>query len=727
MMELTELAHYFDGVQWRGNDSFQCCCPAHADDVPSLTVTEASGKILMHCHAGCDTADVLTLIGLTFEDIGSAHNKPLQWHCKLAEAISRKTGEEYHFAAEYKYMDENGMYLYSKVRLENAEGKKQIRYVKVDEDTDTYRTPASGGRHTLYMLPQLIRAIKQEYPVYYVEGEKDVDTLRKLGYTATTAGGAADWRDEYAKYFIGARVIILQDNDKPGERLREQVMKSLLRCAFSVTWATTSDREHGDVTDYIQEGHSMEDVKELVRAAAAAGQRLYPPWVCREVNRQGDEKIKIHPALLAKTIEKEVDYIQLRNPANDKETVCVYENGIYKPYNNNMLNGMIGEFVPSSYKTIAVLDNTRRLLGTEKSRVRGYGEINTDDRYINFKNGLYDIANNKLIEHTPEVVYTTQLNSEYNAGCEYMPVFNKFINDLCTADGVVDNSKKALLQEWTGLLISNIPIYRVKQSLILYSPLGNTGKSQYLGLLADIVGMENTAAVELQKLSDERSNKFAVGYLYGKRINIVGDQQYTDIRSSSIFKQLTGGDPVNCEPKGLPAFSFRYSGGLVFACNDLPGFTDDKGGHVFERMCIIPCMNTIPEEKRIGNILDLMREEKPAIINWALEGLRRLIHNGYKFTECDATKEALEEYREDIDSLHRYLKRYYVITGDPKDRIKKTAFDERYTQWCLRENVQALSKRNIKKRMLKNGVLCAKYNGEFYYKGVKEIIPTVTR
>ncbi|MGM9936133.1 MAG: phage/plasmid primase, P4 family, partial [Candidatus Ornithomonoglobus sp.] len=655
MISLRDIAGRFDGVHWRGKNQFQCSCPCHADNEPSMTITEENNKVLIHCHAGCKTADILQAVGLTFADIGGTERKALHWHDKLTYGISQKKGQDYKFVAEYKYKDENGGYLYSKVRFEDASGKKQIRYVTVDEKQDTYNFNVCKVR-TLYNLPQLIKAVKEDYPVYYVEGEKDVETLRKLGYTATTAGGADDWRPEYAKYFKGATVVILQDNDKPGAELREKVMRDLVKYSFIVKWTTTSQKEHGDVTDYINEGHAFDDVKNLVSAAVAEGQYKYPVWINTKTDKNGNVEIKVHPALLAKGIAAAVDYIQLRSSNSDKESVYVYENGIYTPYNNNMLNGLIGEFIPTRHRNINTLDNTRRLLLADKSHVRKHDDINNNERYINFKNGLYDVKERKLIPHTPDIIYTTQLNGDYEADNMHMPVFEKFINDLCTSDGSVDESKKALLQEWTGLLISNIPVYKVKKCLILYSPLGNTGKSQYLGLLSDIVGVENTSSIELQKLSDEKGNKFALGFLFGKRLNIVGDQQYVDIGTSSVFKQLTGGDTVNCEPKGQAAFSYRFRGGLVFACNDLPGFTDDKGGHIFERMCIIPCDNPIPEEKRIGDLLDLMLKEKAAIINWALLGLHRLIDNQYKFTESYSVYQTTEEYRDDIDTLHRYLK-----------------------------------------------------------------------
>lgn len=45
-------------------------CPAHEDRSPSLSVKEADdGRVLVHCFAGCETADVLAALGRTLADL----------------------------------------------------------------------------------------------------------------------------------------------------------------------------------------------------------------------------------------------------------------------------------------------------------------------------------------------------------------------------------------------------------------------------------------------------------------------------------------------------------------------------------------------------------------------------------------------------------------------------------------------------------------------------------
>lgn len=55
-------------VRKTGTDRWVACCPAHADQSPSLSIRAlVDGRILLHCFAGCETHDVLEKLGLTFD------------------------------------------------------------------------------------------------------------------------------------------------------------------------------------------------------------------------------------------------------------------------------------------------------------------------------------------------------------------------------------------------------------------------------------------------------------------------------------------------------------------------------------------------------------------------------------------------------------------------------------------------------------------------------------
>jgi hypothetical protein len=157
----------------------------------------------------------------------------------------------------YPYLDEAGDLLYQIARLT----RKGF----------TSRQPAEQGgwiwnlkgvRKVIYWLPEVIAANE----VFVVEGEKDVESLRKWGLVATcNPGGAGKWSDEYSKVLRGKKVFILQDDDEPGREHAKEVAESVSRYASEVR-VLPPFPDAKDVTDWIANGATK---KKLLKLAAA--------------------------------------------------------------------------------------------------------------------------------------------------------------------------------------------------------------------------------------------------------------------------------------------------------------------------------------------------------------------------------------------------------------------------------------------------------------------------
>ena len=156
-MTLQEIVGHFEVSRKNGTNSYQCKCPVHLDNKASLTISERNGKILLHCHAGCDTREILEAVGLTFKDLGE--HRAEGWRERLEQRMGKR------IEAVYDYKDEKGAYLYSKLRLEG----KDIRYITVDHANDRYEFCKRPGGGVLYNLPSLLRAIEAGAAVYIVE------------------------------------------------------------------------------------------------------------------------------------------------------------------------------------------------------------------------------------------------------------------------------------------------------------------------------------------------------------------------------------------------------------------------------------------------------------------------------------------------------------------------------------------------------------------------------
>lgn len=248
------LLPLLEGVR-RSGDGWSARCPAHDDKHPSLSVREtADDTVLVRCHAGCETQAILDAVGLKFSDL-------------FPERLSEEAQGRYPKISDiYTYTDDIGTPLYQVRRTVD----KQFPQFRADGQGNW--TKGLGGiTRVPYRLPWLLAAARDGGMVFLVEGEKDVHTMEELGYVATTTGGAKSWRNEYAGYFRGARVVILPDNDEPGRKYAEEARDSLAGTAARVTVLPLPDlRPGGDVSDWVAAGGTREGLERLLLATQKA-------------------------------------------------------------------------------------------------------------------------------------------------------------------------------------------------------------------------------------------------------------------------------------------------------------------------------------------------------------------------------------------------------------------------------------------------------------------------
>ena len=145
-------------------------------------------------------------------------------------------------------------------------------------------------------MPEVIEAVAAGRHVFVVEGEKDVETLRSHGLVATTnAGGAGKWRKEYDSYLYDGRVVVIADNDDAGrEHARSIGRDSALdsRTESFVILELPELPEHGDVADWFNAGHTVEELKQLVSEAES---RPVPNGTADEASSQVSQPDELEP------------------------------------------------------------------------------------------------------------------------------------------------------------------------------------------------------------------------------------------------------------------------------------------------------------------------------------------------------------------------------------------------------------------------------------------------
>lgn len=136
-------------------------------------------------------------------------------------------GNGRHEVEAYTYTDEHGVPLFEVVRFD----PKDFRQRRPDGSWGV-----KGVRRVLYRLPKVLEAVKAGQRVWIVEGERDVHAMERAGQVATcNVSGAGKWRDEYSATLAGAHVVVVADDDEPGEKHALAVKASVEQHARKTT------------------------------------------------------------------------------------------------------------------------------------------------------------------------------------------------------------------------------------------------------------------------------------------------------------------------------------------------------------------------------------------------------------------------------------------------------------------------------------------------------------
>ncbi len=427
-------------------------------------------------------------------------------------------------------------------------------------------------------------------------------------------------------------------------------------------------------------------------------------------------KTKINGAKLAKFILANLKYFYISTTTEDKVPKYFYESGVYKNYTDNKIKKIIKYYIPTEICKYRDIMEVFNLMGTEAKYV-SINELNTYENLINFKNGILDLKENRLIPHSPKYLITIQLPIDYKEYVEKPKnsYFDNFLEVLTNGD----KEQQELILEFYGTVFSNIDGSKMKQSLVLCGK-GNTGKSKALELVERIIGEKNYSSTDLRSME----KNFSRINLLGKRLASFSDVTTVRLPSLDSFKKITGGDSLNDSYKNKDSIDFRYKGVVIMTMNEFIKFGGDDGTHVWERFIPIETVNVIPEEKRDKLLVEHMLEETDYIIYKSLNALKNVINNGYNFILPKKSIELRDRYRTDHNSALRFIKECIdTVIREPESTDYTSGEIYRiYKAWAKDNNNNFYeSPREFKKAMLNatnETTLKKTHGGNFYYRHI---------
>lgn len=379
---------------------------------------------------------------------------------------------------------------------------------------------------------------------------------------------------------------------------------------------------------------------------------------------------------LADLIDQEYGYHF--HTLKDTEEIIRFNNGIYTTDGSQVIRQIAEKYagrLSKKHLKNEIVDHIK-----DKRYIDRDVFFKTDQRYINFINGIYDIETKKFIEHSPDYHFLSKIPVKYNPNAT-CPQFKKFLQDIC-----MQNKKRRIeiedtIQEYMGYTLYRS--YPYKRYIVLDGS-GDNGKTVLLNVVEAMVGPENNAGVPLQDLEER---PFALSKLYGKHANISDDLPNKPLRYCGIIKQITGNSPLWADVKNhKEGIRFTNYAKPWNACNQLPE-TYDITDAFMSRMLQITLLNKYVKSSDSylindvnvfhadKKLLNKLMKELPGIINFSLQGLHRLFDNdGFSFQQ--STDDIRTEYIKKTNPVHAFLEDECAQTNDDWGILKDDLYNE---------------------------------------------------
>lgn len=232
-----------------------------------------------------------------------------------------------------------------------------------------------------------------------------------------------------------------------------------------------------------------------------------------------------------------------------------------------------------------------------------------DSPLMNCRNGMVDLRTGELIEHDPRFRSTVQFPVDYDPDAT-APRYEEWTRSV-GIDGQLDD-----LEETVALMLD--PTVTPSKAVFLFGA-ARSGKSTFLRLMQEVAGSGNYTAVTLHQLAEDR---FAAANLYGKVLNVAADLSAAHVEDVSIFKMMTGEDPIQANRKFGSQFAFVNRALFAFSANDPPTVGESSRAYV-ERIKPFHFGYTFAGHENPA-IEAGLREEIPGILaRWVRAGQRR--------------------------------------------------------------------------------------------------------
>lgn len=391
----------------------------------------------------------------------------------------------------------------------------------------------------------------------------------------------------------------------------------------------------------------------------------------------------------------------------EEKTLLVYD--LVRTQNREIAEPLRGAKKTKSWLGAAsTISSIERLSRSDRRMAAVPEQFDSDPMLLNCPAGTVDLRTGELREHRPTDFCTksTAVTPDFTAET---PQFDAFL--LKIMDGNLANI--AYLRRLFGYCLSGLVSEHV---FCFFYGLGANGKSVLLNLMARILGSYAGRALPATFMTSQLDkHPVDTAIFEGLRLVVATEIERGRRWDETKLKSLTGGDPVTARRMRQDPRTFSPTFKLLFAGNDKPSLAAVDTA-IRRRMHLLPFVITIPQEERVADLDDkLFREEGPAILAWAIQGI--LDWQKIGLNPPPAIVAATDEYLDQEDAIGNWISDCAELQRAAVTQTSKAY--ECFKNWTERSGERAMSQTRFSGELKKKGCTSDKQGGQRVIVGIR--------
>lgn len=727
-------------------DGWLARCPGHGDSKPSLRVAIGnSGKVILKCRAGCETAAVVDALGMTFGELSGIDTagadvrraRSTDAPAGPAEVAALRARVDT-WAAQWLDRVEVREYATARFGLSGPDGERLgLGYADDLGGGPRLVVPfrdkagiARGFQARALDPKAAVRWLGPKSPegaswarigwfegaadwpeVIICEGPGDALTACAVGYDTIGVRGAglasnASVVADIATMLDGRVGVIAGDGDPAGRAFASTLAQGLSAAGARCKILDVPDGL--DLTDWRAQAPDRFG-GELVRAIVQAPEQTSTTSALRTRDEGAYPLTDLGNARFAR------DFIASQGSGvrySPEGGFFLLDGGVWRLDRLDMTRAYIQEAADlvaevadtlvdnattpqelkdaQRWKSWARHSQSSRGIDAALRELQALRDVAADmadfDRHPDLlacRNGVVNLRTGTLRPHDPSLLLTRRIDLDYDpqAAC---PRWERFLDEVFPNQPAMP----AYVRRLVGYGITGST---AEQCFAVLWGTGANGKSVFTDTLTEVF-REITVTTPFSTFEERPSGGIPndIAALKGARLVMASEGEQGKRMAEAVLKRVTGRDLITARFMRKEFFEFKPTFLLFLATNNRPDFRGQDEG-LWRRVRLIPWEKYFEPSERDPRLGERLLAEAQGILAWAVRGSAEWFSGGLGDDKAGTVESATAAYREFSDALNGFVPGEYVRDSEAKGIIATDLF-AKFQDWADEHNMLDLKK-----------------------------------